>query len=119
MIAFAASLAERKGVKLPRGLKSNGAICRAFLDQHAPARSSEPGERGPQNGPRPPSEAMVRYARALAEQNGVECPPEIATDFAACRAFLDAHAPRKAARPAGRKGTAARKGGLPAAECQA
>jgi DNA topoisomerase III len=119
MIAFAASLAERKGVKLPRGLKSNGAICRAFLDQHAPARSSEPGERGPQNGPRSPSEAMVRYARALAEQNGVECPPEIATDFAACRAFLDAHAPRKAARPAGRKGTAARKGGLPAAECQA
>jgi DNA topoisomerase III len=119
MIAFAASLAERKGVKLPRGLKSNGAICRAFLDQHAPARSSEPGERGPQNGPRSPSEAMVRYARALAEQNGVECPPEIATDFAACRAFLDAHAPRKAARPTGRKGTAARKGGLPAAECQA
>ncbi len=75
MIAFAASLAARKGVKLPRGLKSNGAICRAFLDQHAPARSSEPGERRPQNGPRPPSEAMVRYARALAEQNGVECPP--------------------------------------------
>jgi DNA topoisomerase-3 len=119
MIAFAASLAARKGVKLPRGLKSNGAICRAFLDQHAPARSSEPGERRPQNGPRPPSEAMVRYARALAEQNGVECPPEVTTDFAACRAFLDAHAPRKAAEPAGRNGTAVRKGRLPAAECQA
>jgi DNA topoisomerase-3 len=119
MVAFAASLAARKGVKLPRGLKSNGAICRAFLDRHAPARSSEPGERGPQNGPRPPSEAMVRYARALAEQNGVECPPEVTTDFAACRAFLDAHAPRKAAQPAGRNGTAVRKGGLSAAERQA
>ena len=80
MIAFATSLAARKGLKLPRGLKSNGAICRAFLDQHAPARSSGPGEHRPQNGPRPPSEAMVRYARALAEEHGVECPPEI-TDF--------------------------------------
>ena len=96
MITFAASLAARKGLKLPRGLKSNAAICRAFLDQHAPARSSEAGEHRPQNGPRPPSEAMVRYARALAEEHGVECPPEIATDFAACRAFLDEHASRQA-----------------------
>jgi DNA topoisomerase III len=96
MIAFATSLAARKGLKLPRGLKSNAAICRSFLDQHAPARSSEAGEHRPQNGPRPPSEAMVRYARALAEEHGVECPPEIATDFAACRAFLDEHASRQA-----------------------
>jgi DNA topoisomerase-3 len=111
MIAFAVSLAARKGVKLPRGLKSNGAVCRAFLDQHAPTRSSEPGGRGgPRNGPRPPSEAMVRYARALAEENGVECSPEITTDFTACKAFLDAHASRKAVNSADRNGTA-RKGG--------
>jgi DNA topoisomerase-3 len=62
---------------------------------------------------------MVRYARALAEQNGVKCPPEVTTDFAACKAFLDAHAPRKATKPAGRNGMAVRKGRLPAAECQA
>jgi hypothetical protein len=31
MVAFATSIAARKGLKLPRGLKSNGAICRAFL----------------------------------------------------------------------------------------
>ena len=50
MIAFAASIAAQRGLKLPRGLKSNGAICRAFLDQHAPSRSSRagggPAERG-------------------------------------------------------------------------
>jgi DNA topoisomerase-3 len=114
MIAFATSLAARKGVRLPRGLKSNGAICRAFLDQHAPARSSEPGELRPQNGSRPPSEAMVRYAQALAEEHGVECPPEITTDFAACRAFLDNHASRKAGTSEGRKGTTNRKGRSPA-----
>jgi DNA topoisomerase-3 len=114
MIAFAISLAAQKGVKLPRGLKSNSAICRAFLDQHAPVRSSESGEYRPQNGPRPPSEAMVRYARALAVEHGVECPPEITTDFAACRAFLDAHASRKGATSEGGNGTIVRKGASPA-----
>jgi DNA topoisomerase-3 len=91
MIAFATSLAARKGLKLPRGLKSNSAICRAFLDQHAPPRSSESGEPTHQSGPRPPSEAMVRYARALAEGKGIECPSAVMTNFEACRAFLDEH----------------------------
>src|SRR3954470_10146730 len=36
MVALATSVAARKGVRLPRGLKSNSAICRAFLDQHVP-----------------------------------------------------------------------------------
>jgi DNA topoisomerase-3 len=114
MIAFATSLAARKGVKLPRGLKSNGAICWAFLDQHAPARSSEPGEHRPQNGSRPPSEAMVRYARALAAEHGVECPPRITTDFAACRAFLDAYASQKTAKAEERDGMTIRKSQSPA-----
>ncbi len=109
MIAFATSIAERTGVKLPRGLKSNGVICRAFLDQHAPARQSGSGEHRPTNGPRPPTEAMVRYARALAVEHGVECPPEITMDFAACRAFLDEHASRKAANSETRSGTSSRK----------
>jgi DNA topoisomerase III len=115
MIAFATSIAARKGLKLPRGLKSNGAICRAFLDQHAPAQSSGSGEHRPQNGPRPPSEAMVRYARALAEEHGVECPPVITMDFASCRAFLDEHASRKATKAGTRKGSTIRRGRSPAA----
>jgi DNA topoisomerase III len=115
MVAFASSIAARKGLKLPRGLKSNGAICRAFLDQHAPARSSESGEHRPQNDSRPPSEAMVRYARALAEEHGVACPPQITTDFAACRAFLDEHASSKAAKSEDRNGSTIRKRRSPAA----
>jgi DNA topoisomerase-3 len=91
MIAFATSLAARKGLKLPRGLKSNSAICRAFLDQHAPPRPSGSGEPTHQSAPRPPSEAMVRYARALAEGKGIECPSAVTSDFEACRAFLDEH----------------------------
>ncbi len=92
MIAFATSIATRRGLKLPRALKSNSAICRAFLDQYAPPRPSEPGKPEPNTGPRPPSEAMVRYARSLAEQEGIECPPPVLADFAACRTFLDEHA---------------------------
>jgi DNA topoisomerase-3 len=114
MIAFATSLAARKGLKLPRGLKSDSAICRAFLDQHAPARSSEPKDHRAQNGPRPPSEAMIRYAQALAVEHGVECPSEITTDFTACRAFLDKHASRKAEKSEDRNGTTVRKGRSPA-----
>jgi DNA topoisomerase-3 len=114
MIAFATSLAARKGVKLPRGLKSNGAVCRTFLDQHAPARSPEAGEHKPQDGLRPPSEAMVRYARALADENGIVCPPEITTDFAACRAFLDEHASRNAGKSEGKNGRAVRASRSPA-----
>jgi DNA topoisomerase-3 len=96
MIAFATSIAARKGLKLPRGLKSNSAVCRAFLDQHAPSRASGSGEPALQDSPRSPSEAMVRYAQALAAEQGIECPLAVMTDFAACRTFLDEHASPKA-----------------------
>jgi DNA topoisomerase III len=96
MLAYATSLAAQKGLKLPRGLKSNGAICRAFLDQHAPTRSHQRGElEQAKGGPRLPSEAMLRFAQALARERGIECPPEVVSDFTACKAFLDAHAGRK------------------------
>nr|WP_046864111.1 DNA topoisomerase [Microvirga massiliensis] len=109
MIAFATSLAARKGVTLPRGLKSNSAICRAFLDQHAPQRTSGSGDPTHGGGSRSPSEAMVRYARALAEGKGIECPSAVTTDFEACRAFLDEHS-EKAQRPGTKSGIRTRGG---------
>ena len=112
MIAFATSIAAQRGLKLPRGLKTNSAICRVFLDQHAPSRSSRPGE-APQTGPRTPSEAMVRYARSLAEQKEIECPPAVLADFAACRTFLDEHSP-KAQHPQTKNRTVTPKGRHPA-----
>ena len=98
MVALATSVAGRKGVRLPRGLKSNGAVCRAFLDQHVPSRPSQPG--APQDrredGARPPSPAMLRFAQALAQERGIECPEEVKADHSACRQFLDEHATAKA-----------------------
>ena len=109
MIAFAASIAAQRGLKLPQGLKTNSAICRTFLDQNAPQRSSGPARAAPQMGPRPPSEAMARYARSLAEQKGIECTPAVLADFAVCRTFLDAHSP-KAQYPQEKNQTATPKG---------
>ena len=96
MVALATSVAARKGVRLPRGLKSNGAICRAFLDQHVASRSSQPGAPQDKEGEaRAPSPAMLRFAQALAQERGIECPKEVKADYSACRRFLDEHAPEK------------------------
>src|SRR4051812_30175029 len=97
MVALATSVAARKGVRLPRGLKSNGAVCRAFLDQHVPSRPSQPGAPQDKEGEaRAPSPAMLRFAQALAQERGIECPEEVKADYSACRRFLDEHAPAKA-----------------------
>ncbi|MGU3362798.1 DNA topoisomerase [Methylobacterium sp. M6A4_1b] len=89
MAAFAVSLAARKGIALPRGCKSSLARCRAFLDAEAGPAATR---MAPAGGARPPSAAMLRYARSLAAERGLDCPPEIETQFEACRGFLDAHA---------------------------
>ncbi|TXM66632.1 DNA topoisomerase [Methylobacterium sp. WL12] len=93
MVAFAVSLAERKGVRLPRGCKSSSSVCRTFLDTHAGARAPQAEQRSGLGTPRAPSDAMVRYARSLAEQQGIACPPDVETSFDACRRFLDSRAP--------------------------
>ena len=93
MVAFAVSLAERKGVRLPRGCKSNSSVCRTFLDTHAGARAPQAEQGSGLGASRTPSDAMVRYARSLADQQGIACPPDVETDFDACRRFLDSRAP--------------------------
>ncbi|MGE8130603.1 type IA DNA topoisomerase [Methylobacterium sp. NPDC080182] len=94
MVAFAVSLSERKGVTLPRGCRSSISVCRAFLDTHAGPRAGQEDDAGRADGRRSPSAAMVGYARSLAQQRGIPCPPDAETDFDACRRFLDAHAAR-------------------------
>jgi DNA topoisomerase III len=102
MMAFAASLAERKGVTLPRGCKSSISICRTFLDTHAGPRALQEERTDRAGTPRAPSAAMLSYARTLAKQRGIPCPPDTETSFEACRRFLDAHVPQ----PQQRSGTA-------------
>ena len=44
MRKFTASIAKRKGIKPPAGYTKSSAICRAFLDEHAPRRNPGKGE---------------------------------------------------------------------------
>jgi DNA topoisomerase-3 len=53
--------------------------------------------RGSGGGTRPPTPAMKRFAVTLARQKRTALPAGYATSASICRAFLDQHAPRKAA----------------------
>ena len=44
MRKFAASIAKSKGIKPPAGYTKSAALCRAFLDEHAPRRNAGQGE---------------------------------------------------------------------------
>ena len=119
MLAYAVALAERKGLKLPRGLKGDSRICRTFLGQHGEPRPERPAGTAGVAGSRPPSPAMLRYAQNLARQLGTDCPDNVSEDFEACRRFLDAHAPgtppRAAPAPRGKARTGRPRRGAPAA----
>ena len=113
MLSFAVSLAERKGVKLPRGCKSSVSVCRAFLDSHSGPRAPRQDAEGHADTDRPPSAAMLRYAQSLAEEQGIACPPEATTSFEACRRFLDAHASQTARQGRSRQSPVSRTGENP------
>ena len=80
-------VAERIIGKLKDGPHGGGAVLRG-------------GGAGPgPGGGRPPTPAMKRYAITLARQKRVKLPADYATSAAACRAFLEAHAPKKSSTP--------------------
>ena len=51
MKKYAASIANRKGIKPPRGYTKSAAVCRAFLDRHAPGQSQPQKAGSPASGP--------------------------------------------------------------------
>ena len=109
MKKFAASIARHKGIKPPAGYTKSGAICRAFLDLHAPERTAQDADRKPtgETGPRPPSPAQVSFAEAIAREMGVAIPHEAKVCTAEMSAWIDANQQPKPAK--GRKASAAGK----------
>ena len=51
MRKYAASIAKRKGIKPPRGYTKSAAVCRVFLDRHAPGQSRPQKAESPASGP--------------------------------------------------------------------
>ena len=108
MKRFAASLARSKGIKPPAGYAKSGAICREFLDLHAPEQTARDTEGEPAGAAesRPPSSAQMSFAEAIARDNGVAVPGRARTSSAAMSKWIDASRGSKPAK--GRKSPASR-----------
>ena len=104
MKRFAVSIARRKGIDPPKGYTKSAAVCRAFLELHAPDRTTRSAERNGAAGSRPPSAAQVSYAEAIARERDVTVPDEARACSAAMSKWIDANRPAKPA--TGRKAPA-------------
>ena len=51
---------------------------------------------------RMPTAKMLGFARSLARERNLDLPASVENDYAACRSFLDAHAPSRSPPSAGR-----------------
>ena len=116
MKRFAASLARSKGIKPPAGYAKSGAICREFLDLHAPEQTARDTEGEPAGAAesRPPSSAQMSFAEAIARDKGVAVPGKARTSSAAMSKWIDANRGSKPAKglksPASRAIAATAKG---------
>ena len=100
MVAAAKSVAERKGIKLPAGVATDSAKCRAFLDGHmGPRPTGEGGERAVSG----PSEKQLAFARSLAERAGVLLPEPVQTSARDLSAWIDATLKKAPPRPPSEK----------------
>jgi DNA topoisomerase-3 len=102
MKRFADSLVRQKGIKPPPGYKTSIAICRKFLNEHAPKKAS--GETAGKREPKPVSPAQLLYGKKIAQGKGVIIPDEAKASSAAMSAWIDANRSAKR-RKRGRKTT--------------
>lgn len=104
MVAAARMVAERKGIKLPAGVTTDSAKCRAFLDEHMGPRTEgvaggAPGERSTSG----PSEKQLAFARQVSERAGVPIPDAARGSARDLSAWIDKTLERAPARPPSEK----------------
>jgi DNA topoisomerase-3 len=104
MKRFADSLVRQKGIKPPPGYKTSIAICRKFLNEHAPKKADgkADGEAVETGDARSVSPAQLSYATKIAIGKGVVIPDEAKADAAAMSTWIDQNRPSRR-RNAGRK----------------
>ncbi|MFZ1097409.1 MAG: DNA topoisomerase [Xanthobacteraceae bacterium] len=89
MKRFADSLVRQKGIKPPPGYKTSIAICRKFLNEHAPKKAE--GETAGKHELKPVSPAQLLYAKKIAQGNGLVIPDEAKGSSAAMSAWIDSN----------------------------
>ena len=98
---------------MPAGYTRSGAVCRAFLDRHAPKRTEADG--GGNDAPRKPGAAQRLFAERIAQQKGIEVPEEAKASVRSLSAWIDANRDKAGRRPTkGRGRKAADTGSRPA-----
>jgi DNA topoisomerase III len=108
---FVESLARQRGMQPPHGYTNSASLCRAFLDQHAPAKRTDGTAVG--NGQGPPAPAQLALAEAIAREQGIVVPDEARASSRALSAWIEAHQEKRRGRSAkangrGRKPNGAR-----------
>ena len=93
-LEVAQELYDGAGKKILTYTKS-AAVCRAFLELHAPERTTGSAERNGAVGTRPPSAAQVSYAEAIARERDIVVPDEARACSAAMSKWIDANKPAK------------------------
>lgn len=88
MKRFAVSLARERRLHLPQGYASSAAVCRAFLEAHAP-KTGKDGGQGSAAADKPPSPAQLSYAKTISRDDGIEIPDDAKTSAAAMSAWID------------------------------
>jgi DNA topoisomerase-3 len=89
MKRFADGLVRQKGIKPPPGYKTSIAICREFLNEHAPKKAE--GETAGKLEPKPVSPAQLLYAKKIAQGKGLVIPDEAKVSSAAMSAWIDSN----------------------------
>jgi DNA topoisomerase III len=89
MKRFADSLVRQKGIKPPPGYMTSIAICRKFLNEHAPKKAE--GEIAGKLEPKPASPAQLLYAKKIAQGKGLVIPDEAKASSAAMSAWIDSN----------------------------
>src|SRR3954468_10894146 len=120
MKRFADSLIRQKRIKPPPGYKTSISICRKFLSEHAPRKTSgeADGEPAGRLDAKPVSPAQLTYATKLAIGKGIVIPEEAKADTATMSAWIDqirSSKRRNVGRKSGSKppGSAAPRSGAP------
>src|SRR5260370_10473902 len=89
MKRFADSLVRQKGIKPPPGYKTSIAICRKFLNEHAPKKAEDETVGKPET--KPISPAQLLYAKKIAQGKGLVIPDEAKASSAAMSAWIDSN----------------------------
>jgi DNA topoisomerase-3 len=107
MKRFAKSLAQQIGIEPPPGYTTSIAICRAFLNEHAPKKTSDNEVENPST--KPASAKQIAFAEKIAQEKAIEIPEEAKASVAVMAKWIDENKGTKRGK-GGRKSTGRKPG---------